>query len=190
MEIILASASPRRAQLLSQVGVDFRVVVSEVDETIVPGLPPVELVVELAKQKAQAVAQGLDTGLVIGADTLVIADGRILGKPASEAEATDMLRQLSGKNHTVATGVAVVKANTGEVAAGVETTEVWFRTLSETEISAYVASGEPLDKAGAYGIQGRGALLVSRLEGCFFNVVGLPLVKLLELLRRLGADLL
>lgn len=190
MKIILASASPRRAQLMEQLGINFRIMVSEVDEQITPGQSPETLVQELARRKAEAVALGEDEGLVIAADTLVISDGHIFGKPTSPDEAVAMLQQLSGKSHTVVTGVAVVNAATGEVLTGAEKTEVYFRPLTEEEIWAYVRSGEPLDKAGAYGIQGLGSLLVSRIEGCFFNVVGLPLAKLAEMLRHFGVDLL
>ncbi|NPV27207.1 MAG: septum formation inhibitor Maf [Firmicutes bacterium] len=175
---------------MEQLGINFRIMVSEVDEQITPGQSPETLVQELARRKAEAVALGEDEGLVIAADTLVISDGHIFGKPTSPDEAVAMLQQLSGKSHTVVTGVAVVNAATGEVLTGAEKTEVYFRPLTEEEIWAYVRSGEPLDKAGAYGIQGLGSLLVSRIEGCFFNVVGLPLAKLAEMLRHFGVDLL
>lgn len=181
--LILASASPRRAALLSQIGLTYDVHPSDAVEP-----PPhaysnksaSEVTQELAFLKASSVAQHYDNGLVIGADTLVALEGKLLGKPADDAEALAMLISLSNTCHEVVTGVAFIDASSGREHAWSETTQVYFRKLQNAEITAYIASGEPSDKAGAYGIQGRGAAFVKRIEGCYFNVVGLPLANLIE----------
>lgn len=193
MNLILASLSPRRAELLRQIGLSFQVAPSHVQEGE-PQEPFEHWVQELAMTKALAAKTSGDC-VVLAADTIVVCENRVLGKPADEDEANAMLKFLSGKKHQVLTGVCVVRAagdltREKEVYRDVESTRVWFRTLSEAERQAYVSSGEPLDKAGAYGIQGLGALLVERIEGCYFNVVGLPLVKTMQLLRRAGFVLL
>lgn len=171
-------------------GLDFAVVPSDVDETLDVDGAPGPQVESLALRKARSVAGRMGSGLIIGADTIVVLGGRILGKPADAREAAAMLRELEGTSHEVYTGVAVVDAGSGRAVVGHERTVVRFRPLTEAEISAYVATGEPLDKAGAYGIQGIGALLVAGIEGCYTNVVGLPLGRLSELLRMFGCDLL
>ena len=176
MTIVLASASPRRRELLEKAGVDFTVRVSQAEEHIEPGTPPHEAVMQLAMQKAQAVARECPDDLVIGADTVVVLDGEILGKPADEADAARMLRRLSGQTHTVYTGVCLVRA--GKTETFFEQTQVTFYPLTDDEIAAYVATGEPMDKAGAYGIQGRGCTLVREIRGDYFNVVGLPVAAL------------
>lgn len=188
--IVLASASPRRKELLASLGLEFEIVPAEVDEHW-EGEPDPRIYAEaLARRKAQFVAAQRQSGLVIGADTLVYIDGEILTKPSNETEAHAMLHRLSGRTHTVVTGVAVVNSESDETVSGFEQTKVTFRTLSDAEIKRYVATGEPMDKAGAYGIQGIGALLVARIEGCYPNVVGLPLVRLAELLLHFGVELL
>jgi septum formation protein len=187
-ELILASASPRRAELLKQVGIPFRQVISKVDEDLQDPADPEQHVRELSRRKAKDVAGRLDSGIVLGADTIVVLDEHILGKPADQGEAVEMLRHLSGRTHRVYTGLTLIDAASRGSVSHVEVTEVTFRALTEQEIAAYVATGEPLDKAGAYGIQGRGALLVSGIRGCYFNVVGLPLAGLLDLLRRLEGE--
>lgn len=190
MEIILASRSPRRRELLSQIGLKgFRVMASEVDEQVEGNPPPGELVEELSLRKARAVgAQAGEEDLVIAADTVVVLDGAVLGKPADERDAFAMLSALSGNRHRVYTGVTVLR---GERALTEhEETLVAFRELEPDEISAYIATGEPMDKAGAYGIQGLGSLLVSRLEGDYFNVMGLPLFRLGKMLTAFGLNLL
>lgn len=151
-------------------------------------LPPMERVMALARTKAEAVAQGLSDAIVLGADTLVVCQGHVLGKPATPQEAEAMLSFLSGKSHEVYTGVAVIKVPGMVSRQAWERTEVRFRPLTSREIKAYVATGEPLDKAGAYGIQGLGALLVESICGDFFNVVGLPLVRTAALLKEFGID--
>ena len=181
--LVLASASPRRAALLSQIGLTFEVRPSDVVEpplNVYLNKPASEITRELALLKSRAVAQDCSEGVVIGADTLVSLDGELLGKPTDDADALMMLTHLNGTCHEVVTGVALIDAATGRDSVWSETTQVYFRELSGTEITAYIASGEASDKAGAYGIQGRGAAFVRRIEGCYFNVVGLPLASLVE----------
>jgi septum formation protein len=191
-EIVLASASPRRAALLRQIGLPFRAQSSDADEEPPerrrPHESPERFAVRLAVAKARAVAAQLGRGLVIGADTVVVGRGKLLGKPRDGREAHAFLLRLSGRRHRVATGVAVVDAGTGRVASGASTARVRMRAFGTAEAARYVATGEPLDKAGAYGIQGRGALLVEAIEGDYYAVVGLPLVLLAELLGRFGVD--
>lgn len=186
--IILASASPRRRELLVAVGCDFEVMVSDADEALPAGVPPAAAVEELARRKCAAVAEKHPGRIVLAADTLVAIDGEVLGKPADEADAAYMLRRLSGRENTVCTGVAVRRGE--RIISAVETTRVKFRELSDGEIRRYVESGEPMDKAGAYGIQAKGALLVESIHGDYFNVVGLPLVLSARLLSEFGAELL
>ena len=182
MSIVLASASPRRRELLQTAGVEFTVCVSDAEERIPPGTSPHEAVMLLAKQKALAVAKDRPNDLVIGADTVVVYDGAILGKPADEADAARMLRMLSGRTHTVYTGVCLVSAGSAETFF--EQTQVTFYPLTDDEIAAYIATGEPMDKAGAYGIQGRGCTLVRGICGDYFNVVGLPVAALCRRLKQ------
>ncbi|NLG84394.1 MAG: septum formation inhibitor Maf [Firmicutes bacterium] len=191
-ELILASSSPRRAALLSGLGLTFRVVPSSFEERHEGARPedPTRLVESLALGKAREVAERIGHGLVLGADTVVILAGEILEKPLDAAEARRMLVKLSGRWHEVYTGVAVVAAEEGRFRVAHERTRVKFRRLAPEEIEAYVRTGEPMDKAGAYGIQGRGALLVERIHGCYTNVVGLPLVKTALLLREFGLRIL
>jgi len=180
--LVLASASPRRRELLAQVGYAFSVHPAHIPEDPLPDEDPIAYVVRLAREKAEAVFRELaDPGaVVLGADTTVTVDRQILGKPADAADAGRMLRLLSGRTHRVITGVAVATAGSTEVAA--EVTAVKFLTLSDEEIADYVATDEPLDKAGAYAIQGRAARWIPRIEGCYFNVVGLPLALVSSLL--------
>ncbi|MGE5605367.1 MAG: Maf family protein [Bacteroidota bacterium] len=183
--IILASASPRRIEILNQLGLDFQVIPSEVSEVIPEkSTTPQELVTKLALHKASDVARKVERGLVIGADTLVVLEDIIFGKPSGPAEAVKMLSILNGKFHSVYTGIAMIQVPSGQTEVGYSETKVKFRSLSKEEIQSYAATGEPLDKAGAYGIQGKGGVLVERIEGCYFNVVGLPLSKLAEMLQK------
>jgi septum formation protein len=184
--LILASGSPRRVALLGGLGVPFQTVVSDAPETIDPGLGSDAQAVVLAERKARDVASRLEAGIVLGADTIVVIDGDLLGKPVDDTDATRMLRLLSGREHRVVTGVAVVDADTGSVNTSTVTSIVRFRALSDREIAEYVATGEPRGKAGAYAIQGLGAGLVSALEGCFTTVVGLPLCETARLLSVAG----
>jgi len=169
---------------MAQVGWEFTVRPVDVSEELKTGIPPSEAVVELALRKAQACP--VTEGLVIAADTLVVLDEQVLGKPASVEDAKAMLLALSGREHKVITGVAVLNAAKGEYLLEAEETGVCFRTLAEEEVEAYIRSGEPMDKAGAYGIQGKGALLVDGITGCYFNVVGLPLTRLAKMLQAFG----
>ena len=187
-ELILASASPRRRWLLEQIGLTFQVIPSSVDESHIVRCDPLANVQAIALRKARDIADGVEDGIVIGADTQILADGEVLGKPEDEADAVRMLSRLSGRTHRVITGVALVDTETGYEETWVEMTLVTFRELAEDEISAYVETGEPMGKAGAYGIQGRAAAFVERIEGCYFNVVGLPLAKLVQKLRKLTAE--
>lgn len=180
--LILASASPRRAQLLRQIGVDFKVVVSNFQEQKDPHFSPEEMTVYLAKSKAREVGSRVDKGLVLGADTAVVLKEEILGKPDSPQEAINTLKKLGGKCHRVITGISLLDKETGKESSTYAVTWVWFKDISQQEIEAYVNMGEPMDKAGSYGIQGKGALFVEKIEGCYFNVVGLPLAQLARIL--------
>ncbi len=190
MKIILASASPRRLSLLRNIGLEPEVIAAQIDEDSIPGDSPAEKTRRCALAKASAVAEQVEEGLVIGADTVVVLGDEILGKPASEDVTRDMLARLSGRTHRVITGLAVVDARSKRSVLGHETTAVTFRQLTRAEIASYVASGEPMDKAGAYGIQALGSLLVEGIQGCYFNVVGLPLVRLAKMCKEFGFDLL
>jgi septum formation protein len=183
--IILASASPRRAALLTQIGLPFEVMVSEVDESGVSFENPARGAMTLALRKAETVAERIaePERVVLGADTVVVLDDRILGKPGGPAEAAAMLRRLAGRSHRVITGLALVESGTVRRSVFHEQTTVYMRACGDAEIAAYVATGEPLDKAGAYGAQGYGGCLIERVEGCFYNVVGLPLARLVTALR-------
>ena len=189
MDIILASQSPRRKELLGQMGLrGFKVTSPEVDETVDEHLPPAQVVEELSRRKAMAVARHADgDDLIIAADTVVALEGAVLGKPADQREAFAMLTALSGNRHYVYTGLTVIQGD--RVVTQHECTTVTFRELEPEEISHYIATGEPMDKAGAYGIQGLGAMLVSGIEGDYFNVVGLPIFRLSRILAGFGLDL-
>lgn len=175
--LILASGSPRRKELLARTGRTFRVVVSDADEIAPKDMAPVDVAMHNARAKALAVASGQPaSATVIGADTIVVLDGRVFGKPLDERDAHRMLRELSGKTHQVITGVAL--AHEGQCETFTEVTDVCFRELSDEEITVYVTTGEPLDKAGAYGIQGAAGAFVDHIEGDYDNVVGLPVARL------------
>lgn len=184
--LILASASPRRRDLLQQVGYQFEVYPAHIPEDPAPGEDPIAYVTRLARQKAEAVYRELaaanpkSENIVLGADTTVTIDDAILAKPEDATDAARMLRLLSGRAHRVITGIALVSADRAEVAA--EVTSVQFLPISDADIAAYVATGEPMDKAGAYGIQGHAARWIPRIEGCYFNVMGLPLALVCSLL--------
>lgn len=190
MEIILASQSPRRRELLERMGIrNFRVVSADIDEREEEQLPPEQLVCRLASRKAEAVAEKAPKGaVIIAADTVVSLDGTVLGKPGDKLEAFKMLSTLSGNRHQVYTGLCVIWD--GDKRTEYEVTDVTFRELGEKEIEDYIATGEPMDKAGAYGIQGYGALLVERIEGDYYNVMGLPVCRLGTVLLELGVDCL
>jgi len=188
--LILASQSPRRRILLNQIGMKFIVRPSDVPEDVLEHEAPQQNVKRIALSKAVEVAKGVRHGIVIGADTIVVLDKRILGKPRTKEEAKRMLRSLSGKMHTVYTAFALIDAKSRRQKVRVEKTRVWFRRLNRREIEEYVASGSPMDKAGAYGIQDDyGAVFVERVEGCFYNVVGFPLTQFYMTLQEFVADL-
>lgn len=189
-KLILASSSPRRKELLGTLGLSFTVQSSDVDETTEAGLAPQEIVEELALRKASAISSQLDDGLVLGSDTIVVLDGQVLGKPADEADAFRMLSALQGREHTVYSGVALIDAQTGRREVTHSRTQVHIRPLSDTEIKAYIATGEPMDKAGSYAIQGIGATLVESITGDYFTVVGLPLCLTASMLARFGVNVL
>lgn len=187
MQVRLASGSPRRLELLQQIGWDVEVCRSEFNEVSGNVLSAEQLVVTNALGKGSAAVQKCGTQIpLIAADTVVVLDEQILGKPGDAQDADRMLRLLSGRCHRVLTGVAVFFEE--QQAVAVAETQVWFRVLTEAEIAAYVATGEPLDKAGAYGIQGRGAILVEKIDGCYNNVVGLPLTRLYQMLAQMGVE--
>ncbi|WP_325199772.1 Maf family protein [Oscillibacter sp.] len=189
-QIVLASGSPRRRELLERIGLtDFLVRVPEVEESFPEGLSPQEVVSHISREKAEAAVKLCGPeDIVITADTMVFLDDRRLGKPRDEAHALEMLTALQGRKHTVCTGVSVCRGDRRRTET--ESTDVFFRPAGEAELRRYIATGEPMDKAGAYGVQGRGALLVERLEGDFFNVMGLPLVRLARMLEGFGVSLL
>lgn len=189
-KIILASESPRRRLLLQQLGLEFKCSPAHITEDLSASVPPPELARNIAVEKAQQIARGLNEEIVIAADTVVTLEGKVMGKPASRDEACYMLSCLSGRCHQVITGICVIDTIDKIVESGFETTDVFFRSLSSHEINNYLNHGEWGDKAGAYAIQGRGALLIDHIQGCYFNVVGLPLNRLNLMLRPKGLDLL
>jgi septum formation protein len=197
-QLVLASGSPRRQQLLESLGLNFLVHPSGADEDM-EGIPaPAEYVTHLARRKAERVAavykdKAREEGrpyVVLSADTTVVVDGLMLGKPTSEAHARELLMRLEGRRHTVFTGVCVMDAESGRAKTGFSTTDVWMRPLTREEIDRYIASGEPMDKAGAYAIQGLGAVLVRRIEGDYFTVVGLPVGLVVDYLEEFGIRVL
>ena len=186
MNIILASASPRRQELLKLFGVPFSIKVADIDETMDPAKAPFDEVARVSRKKALAIVRDADD-VVIAADTIVVCENRVLGKPHSQAEATEMLQLLSGRDHQVMTGCTIVRGDTCETFT--EVTDIHFRPLSETEIARYVASGEPMDKAGAYGIQGGAALFCDRMVGDYYNVMGLPVCRLGQVLQKVAPEI-
>ena len=187
MSLILASASPRRKELMGLYHIPFQIRAADIDETMAPDAAPAHEVGRVSRLKAQATPRSAGD-VVVAADTIVVCDGKVLGKPHSEAEAVEMLTLLSGRDHQVMTGVTVLRDETAETFT--EITDIHFRPLSEKEIRAYVATGEPMDKAGSYGVQGKGSLLVEKLNGDFFNVMGLPVLRLSRMLTQFGVHLL
>ncbi len=179
MRLVLASASPRRKEILQTAGIPFEARTADVDERILGGESPEDYVQRLAEAKARAVCQEGET--VLGADTVVVVDGQVLGKPADQREAAQMLRALSGRSHRVLTGVCFFDGSSAH--GSVEETVVYFRELDDDEIADYIATGEAADKAGAYGIQGAASKFIDRIEGCYFNVVGLPISSVYSFIR-------
>lgn len=187
MQLILASASPRRQELLKLFGVPFCVRVADIDETMDLTRPAFDEVARVSRLKAQAVERTVDD-TVIAADTIVVCEGKVLGKPHSEAEAAEMLQLLSGRDHQVMTGCTVLRGDLCETFT--EVTDIHFRPLTEKEIARYVASGEPMDKAGSYGIQGGAALFCDRMAGDYYNVMGLPVCRLGQVLRKILPEIM
>jgi septum formation protein len=187
MKLILASASPRRAEILRSAGFTFSVLSSAVDETPMPGEGAADLVKRLSAAKGElAAARAVGPAILIAADTVVVLEGAILGKPRTSEAARQMLEQLSGRTHAVVTGVTLIRLPDVERREFVETTQVHFTSMSKEEIVQYLASGEPFDKAGSYAIQGRAGRYIPRIDGCYFNVVGLPLARVCRELADLG----
>jgi septum formation protein len=186
MKLLLASASPRRAELLTQAGIPFRVEVPLINETAEKSSTPRGLVHKLARKKALEVSTRVQDRYILAADTIVTHDGKIIGKPDDEADAFRMLACLSGNKHEVFTGLVLLDVSTGKMESGVAVTSVWMKKLSALHINNYVATGEPFDKAGAYAIQGYAGLFIEKIEGCYTNVVGLPLGLLNDLFMRSG----
>lgn len=187
--IILASQSPRRRQLLEMMGLEFEAIAADVDETMNPALSLHDEIVRISCNKALAVQKQCASGdVIIAADTMVCIDGRRLGKPKDAEDAAATLRLLSGREHQVVSGLAVVQD--GRMETAVEVTSLWFRPLEKDEIAAYIATGEPMDKAGSYGIQGKAAMFAERICGDYYNVMGLPVCRLTTMLRQFGVRLL
>jgi septum formation protein len=184
--VVLASSSPRRRELLTLIGVEHVVMPADVDETALPNEAPAPHADRLARLKASVITSRVPGALVVGADTIVVVDGDILGKPRDADDAAAMLRRLADRAHVVHTAVAV--ARDGRLASGVESVDVTFRALSDADIARYIATGEPMDKAGAYGIQGFGATLVERIVGDYFAVMGLPLGRMVRLMAEVGVE--
>ncbi len=185
-QLILASSSPRRKELLEKIGLTFKVIPSKVDEKVIKGELPVEYVLRLAEEKVRDVVDRLSSAWVIGADTIVLLEKEILGKPFNSRQARQMLLKLSGKEHRVITGFSVFDTDSGKFTKDYVETIVIFKHLTDNEIRGYVKSGEPLDKAGGYAIQGAGCFMVKEIKGSYTNVVGLPICELVEVLSRLG----
>jgi septum formation protein len=188
--IVLASASPRRRELLALTGLSFTVDPSSYEEELVPGVKPRLLARRLSSEKAKAVAKKYRNALIIAADTFIVYRDSLMGKPHTEKEAFRMLGILNGRQHSVITGFTIIDTETGKTVSKSVETKVWFRKLTEQELASYVRTGEPLDKAGAYAIQGRGSLIVEKIEGDYFNVIGLPLSSLADALKKFGIRVL
>ncbi len=189
-KIVLASASPRRKELLEQIGLEFEVDPSNCEEVMQNDIEPHEMARSLSLQKAEEVAEKHPDAIIIAADTFIVAGDKLMGKAHSEAEAREMLAELNGKSHSVITGFTVMDTFESKVVSKSVETKVWFRKLTNKEIDGYVKSGEPLEKAGAYAIQGMGSVIVERIEGDYSNVVGLPLASLAETLKEFGISVL
>lgn len=185
MQLILASASPRRRELLGLFGIPFVIRAADIDETMNPSLPPYDEVARLSREKALAVPRGMED-VVVAADTIVVCDCRVLGKPHSREDAEEMLKLLSGRSHQVMTGCTVLRGD--RIETFTEVTDLHFRPLSLGEIRRYIATGEPMDKAGSYGIQGGAALFCTRLEGDYYNVMGLPVCRLGQTLGKIAPE--
>lgn len=187
--LVLASSSPRRQDLLKMLGLDFIVIPSTIEEEHFNGLSPKEMVRELSRAKAEDVGRSVENALVIGSDTIVVLEGKILGKPANPGEAIEMLKELRNKEHTVITGLAIYDSNTGRTVVDSDQTQVFMGSIQDDDLINYVKTGEPLDKAGAYGIQGIGGAFVDWIKGSYYTVVGLPIHKLVKMLKEFGVSI-
>jgi len=187
-KIILASTSPRRHGLLQQIGLKFEIVPSRYEEDMTMKLPPHKLAMTLARGKALDVAKRRKSGIVIGVDTFVVLGKELLGKPKSKADAKRMLRKQSGKTQKIYSGMSIIDAKTGKELLDYVVTSLRMRRITQKEIDGYVSTGEPLDKAGAFGIQGMGAIFIEKIDGCYFNIMGLPLYRLTQNLKKFGVD--
>ncbi|MCW1297024.1 MAG: Maf family protein [Candidatus Parvarchaeota archaeon] len=187
-KIILASSSPRRIELLKKLGIKFDVIPSRIREAEIKIRDPIKFAKELAVRKAKSVARKVKNGIVIGADTVVVLDREIIGKPKNEEDAKQILKKLSGRTHKVITALAVIDAKTKRLVCDVEITKLKFRKMSEEKIKEYVKSGEGMDKAGAYAIQGKGISFLEKIEGSYSNVIGLPISKLVRLLKKFNIE--
>ncbi|MCL5970723.1 MAG: Maf family protein [Patescibacteria group bacterium] len=185
-KIILASKSPRRKELLERIGLKFEIKVSNFDEDSIPFSDPTEYVEKISQSKAKDVAKDLKDAIIIAADTTIVLDGKIIGKPTSAENAKKILQQLSGRDHLVITGFTILDSKSNVLITKSVKSTVFFKELSEQEIDVYVATGEPLDKAGAYGVQEKAGIFLDRIEGDFFNVVGLPILAVYEELKKFG----
>ncbi len=189
-KLILASSSPRRSELLKQLGLQFQILVSHIDENAeISNLSPEKYAEDLSFKKAFSVSNKIDSGVILAADTIVVYKGQILGKPQNKVDAKKMLEMLSGNVHDVITGITLFDVGSKKQITTHDRTKVYFKTLSQQVIDGYIATEEPYDKAGAYGIQGLGASLVDKIEGCYFNVVGLPISKLVDLLPEFNIEI-
>lgn len=188
--LVLASGSPRRQEILRQLGLEFDVMISRTDETLTGDCPPEKAAMALALQKTRDVMMRIGyPAVIIGADTIVVMEGRIMGKPLDAQQAFEMISALSGKQHAVITGVAVADSTTGEERTGCQLTLVRMKEIPPDRIKKYIATGEPFDKAGAYAVQGKASVFIDSIDGCYFNVVGLPVGKLDDMLRSMDVDL-
>jgi len=185
-KLVLASSSPRRQELMEMMRLDFTIVPSKIEEEEYSGLKPVDLVRELARAKAEEVAELVEEAVVVGSDTIVVLDGVVIGKPVDQSEAVKMLKKMQDRQHTVITGLAVCDSSSGKASVDYDKTEVFMMPMSEKDISSYVNTGEPMDKAGAYGIQGIGGAFIEKIVGSYFTVMGLPIHKLAVMLKEYG----
>lgn len=185
-KLVLASSSPRRQELMEMMGLDFTIVPSKINEEEYSGLKPIDLARELARAKAEEVAELVEEAIVIGSDTIVVLDGFVIGKPLDKSEAVKMLKKIQDRQHTVITGLAVCDSLSGKTSVDYDKTEVFVMPMSEKDIISYVNTGEPMDKAGAYGIQGIGGVFIEKIVGSYFTVMGLPIHKLAVMLKELG----
>lgn len=187
-KLVLASSSPRREKLLKQLGLDFTIVPGKIDESQFTSLPPEKMVVELARAKAEEIAGLVEDTIIIAADTVVVYNNDVLGKPINKENAREMLKKLQGDKHTVLTGIGILSTEDGLSTFQYDRTEVYMREMEEGEIMSYVDTGEPLDKAGSYGIQGLGGMFIEKINGSYFTVVGLPIHKLAIMLKKFSIE--